>query len=112
MVGFDILCIVALLSFIFYLYMDSKCVKIYRFYSPNCIHCKNSKLEWDDFKKKTMFNLVKPIDIDLSDENNKDLANNFTIQSVPTIYKVYPDGRRILFENERNIKNYMSFILE
>lgn len=93
-------------------YMNS--VKIYRFYRPTCGACAASQLEWDNFKLSVFLQRVKPIDVNLDVglvATNTDLSNNFGVNSVPTIWKVYSDGRRFEYKGDRTKADLISFAL-
>jgi hypothetical protein len=93
-------------------YMDS--VKVYRFYRPSCGACNASQLEWTKFKSTVLFQRVKPIDVNLDVgliSANVDLSNNFGVNKVPTIWKVYPDGRRFEYKGDRTKDDLLLFAL-
>jgi hypothetical protein len=92
--------------------MDS--VKIYRFYRPTCGACSSSQSEWDNFKSAVLFRRVTPIDINTESgmiSKNADLSVNFGIKGVPSIWKVYADGRRFEYKGDRSTADLISFSL-
>lgn len=86
-------------------------VIVYRFYRPTCGACAASQAEWDSFKMSCLFKMIRCVDVNLDDYSNKDMAANFDIKGVPTIYKVYPDGCRVLYNGERTSAAYMAWAM-
>jgi thiol-disulfide isomerase/thioredoxin len=81
---------------------------VYRFMKPSCTHCVKSKPEWDQFKSMTSVKCVE-IQVDGSPWEQK-LADNFKVQSVPCVYKVYSDGQRFEYTGERTAQGYADFL--
>jgi len=94
------------------LYVSSYSVKVYRFYSPNCSHCKSSKPEWQKFTHSSYFNMIKPININIDSSNayNKGLINNFGVKGVPTIIAVWSDGFRSEYEGDRSAQSIRNWV--
>jgi hypothetical protein len=44
--------------------------------------------EWKRFKGMTMFSMVKPIEIDITKPENKDIVDKYQISSVPQLIKI------------------------
>ncbi len=101
--------ILAALILIHMYYMGS--VKIYRFYRPTCSACKASQREWDNFYYATMFSRIKPVSINTEYIDNVKLIDNFRVRSVPSIWKVYPDGRRVEYHGNRSVDDLVNFSL-
>lgn len=87
-------------------------VKVYRFYRPSCPYCVNSQDEWDKFKRKCMFSMVKPVDVNMNEATDaqKKLAENFMVKSVPHVVAVYDDGLRFTYDGSRTADAYMNWV--
>lgn len=108
----SIIVILILFILVHMFYMNS--VKVYRFYRPTCGACSASQLEWDKFKSAVFFQRVKPIDVNLDVglvAKNINLSNNFDVKGVPSIWKVYSDGRRFEYKGDRSKEDLISFAL-
>ena len=92
--------------------INRNCVKVYRFYRPTCPWCVKSQAEWDNFKSCTWFRMIKPIDVNLNEAtaDEKALADNFGVASVPSVLAVYPDGTRVKHEGKRTVEGYLSWL--
>lgn len=105
-IGF-LLCILIIL----WLIMRMHCVVIYRFYRPTCGACVASQNEWESFKNKCMFKMIRCVDVNLDDLSNQSIAKNFDVKGVPTLYKVYPNGCRVAYNGERTAAAYMAWAM-
>jgi hypothetical protein len=105
----EVLVVVVLL--ILWLLISLYSTKVYRFYKPTCKYCVESQDEWDRFKQNCKFRLIRCIDIDTSNANgyNEMLAQNFGVKTVPAVFKVEPDGRREMYDGERQADAYMAW---
>jgi glutaredoxin len=101
-----------LILIIIFLLVQLYSVKVYRFYRPGCVYCKESQSAWDSFKQACLFKMIKPIDINMDTANtdDKQLANNFDVQSVPTVIAVYPSGFRVSHNGDRTADNYKKWV--
>lgn len=101
--------IVVLLIAFTWLLLNFESVKVYRFTNPACNACIASQSEWDKFASSCYFKLIKPIEIDTLKLESAKLMNNFGVKSTPTIYKLYPDGRRFLYSGDRSSEDLLNF---
>ncbi len=82
--------------------------RVYWFYSPTCGHCQNMEAAWEELES-TMLMMVKPVRINIKDEINRAMADNFGVDSVPTIYKVDPTGQRELYQGDRSPEDLVAW---
>jgi thioredoxin-related protein len=76
------------------------CKPVYLFHRDTCPHCVRMKGEWKKFKNRCTFSMIKPIEIDISDDANKDICDKYNVKSVPTIIKL-DNGMPIIYDGER-----------
>ena len=96
-----------------WLFIDINSVRVYRFYKPGCHYCQISQGEWDKFRSRCMFRMVKCISINMDNasDNEKALADNCDVKTVPTVIKIDTDGKRSKYEGERSADNYMQWVM-
>lgn len=81
---------VVVILVIFQLMRESR-ITIYRFYSPDCMYCKQSAGEWRSFvrcvrwRPSNLINKVTTRNINISDAKNADLATKFNVTHVPML---------------------------
>jgi glutaredoxin len=101
----------ALLVLVLLLVVKLNSVKVYRFYRPSCPHCVSSQKAWDKFKQACLFKLITPVDVNMDSATDREmkLAENFGVESVPSVFKVCLDGYREKHEGDRTLDGYLNF---
>ena len=85
-------------------------VELYFFYTDWCPHCKTAKPIWEDLKNTTtMINNVKINYIDVNCENEKELAEKFSIEGYPTI-KLVKDNQVIEYDAKPDKETLIIFL--
>lgn len=93
--------------------LDDKRADLYLFYTDWCPHCKKTKPEWVQLKKK--YENGKKVNgytlnfIDVDCEANKDLADKFDINGYPTI-KLVKGNQVIEFDAKPDVKTLEQFL--
>ena len=109
-VGFVFLLVFAI---IYYLYYDnissSKCI-LYYFYRPGCGYCDMFNPIWFELTS-IVSDKIQCKKINTADAVNRKLTDNFNIDGVPTLIKVYPNGIRSTFVGDRNIDSIKVWLL-
>lgn len=65
------------------------------FHRTTCGACQSLKPEWSSYKSGEWVYNIREVDGD--DKNNSALLSNFDVKTVPSIWKVYPDGSRFMY---------------
>ncbi len=76
-----------------WMYPHNPTIQIVGFFRPTCPACKSMLGEWD-LLKRTMPRSAKTVEVDCDDQSTTEMRRNFGVTSVPSIWKVYSDGRR------------------
>ena len=103
-----VIAVIVVACILYFIWRNSRKHKpgIYRFYRPACRFCVESQPEWDKFKQQTKEKLYE---INLDDDNNRSLADRYSVQMVPTVFRLYANGTLIKHEGERTVGNYTAF---
>lgn len=80
--------LIILLIVLIYIIWNNMCKPVYWFYRLSCPYCVKMHDEWKRFKGMTMFSMVKPIEIDITKPENKDIVDKYQISSVPQLIKI------------------------
>ncbi len=103
---------VALLMVVLFNVNKSNSTTVYRFYKHNCRFCVESQPDWDKFKAhigKRMDLVIVDVDLDEGD-TSLNLAKKYNVTSVPTVFKILPNGTRVDHIGPRNMGGYISFV--
>ena len=87
-------------------------VRVLWFYRPDCGHCQRMHNEWDKFETScvfTMFPRISPKKININEESNIKLSENYNVQGVPHIVKLGSDGYRDVFNGTRDANAFMEW---
>ena len=79
-------------------------IQVLWFYRDDCSYCNKMEDEWSKFESSSRFSLFPRIStkkININDETNQNLSNNYEIQGVPHIVKLGADGYRDVYSGER-----------
>lgn len=110
-------CLVLILIALLMYHSNNKCgfrskgVKIYRFYRPGCIHCRNMHAEWVKFIRQS--NGVEIIDVNMDNvsDEHKRLYEKSNGQSIPHVIKLKNNNISV-YRGPRLSDNFMKFALE
>lgn len=105
-------CGVIILAILWLVYRVAS-VKVYRFYRPTCPYCVESQPEWNAFKRKCMFRMVRPIDVNIetADRSTISMFHNMSDErTVPYVAAVYPDGYRKEYRGDRTADSYLRWL--
>ncbi len=106
--------IIVSVTILLLLWLMLKCyyTKIYRFYRPGCIYCIKSQDEWELFKRKCIFKMVRTIDINMDDDTThvQKLAKRFDVKGVPTIVKTDCHGGYEVYNGDRTAEAYLEWV--
>lgn len=93
-----------------WLSVQGMCLKVYRFARPSCPYCVQSQDEWESFKRRCWFRLIKPVDINTEkiSASEQQLRDYFNASSVPTIIFVQPSGYSKKYEGDRTANDILS----
>ena len=95
---------------LFYYYRKSNGIKALWFYRPSCPHCQNMEPEWRKLEIKCMMGSMTHCQkINLDDVENSGLKEEFSIKSVPTIYKVNK-GKREMYTGPRTADSISAWL--
>jgi glutaredoxin len=89
-------------------------VKIYRFHRPSCPWCVKSEPEWNKFKSKCMFKLIKPVDVNIgtadpSSEEMRIYNEQLGAPGVPTVV-TNKNGSIQKYEGDRTANAYLHWL--
>ncbi len=104
--------VVVLVLLVLWLLVSMYSTIVYRFYRPTCGFCVSSQAEWDSFKQKCMFSMVKcrDINMDTASASETALAGNFGVSGVPVVFAVKPNGCRYKYEGDRTAAGYSAWV--
>ena len=88
----EVIAVAVVVLVVLYIFIRLHSVTVYRFYKPSCPHCVNSQAEWDNFKSKCMWKLIRPVDVNLENKGNQKMAAKFQVKTVPKVVKVDTKG--------------------
>lgn len=85
------------------------CTIVYRFYRPTCQYCVISQAEWNSFKNRCLFSMIRTKEVNLDDNSDytKRLTKKFKVESVPTVIKIDADGALEVYDGPRTADAYM-----
>ncbi len=95
---------IVLLLIILFLIHRNYSKKVIWFYRPDCGYCRQMEPEWEKFQFRAKFTIFPPIEvkkININEERNFDIAQNYGVNSVPFIVKLENDGVRNIYGDER-----------
>ncbi len=87
-------------------------IRVLWFYRPDCGYCQSMRSEWDKFESScvfTMFPKISPKKININEESNRKLSENYEVQGVPHIVKLELDGYRDVFNGPREAEVLMAW---
>ena len=97
---------IAIIVFLYYLYIQQP-AKLYWFYRSGCPHCDNMEGEW--LKVENTIKCATRINI--TDPKHAEFVSNFSIDSVPQIIKIKPNGMRYTYEGDRKAINIVDWYM-
>ncbi len=97
--------IAILIIIIAYLYRKAYAVDIYLFHKESCPHCVKMKGEWDIFSSGQGFSMVQVHEFETSLDENKKIAKDFGVTTVPLIVAV-KNNRRYKYEGPRTAGSF------
>lgn len=86
-------------------------IDVYRFHKPTCPACVSSKAEWTKCKNKALFEPINFVDVDISIENNRALADEMGVRRVPHVVAVNDYGQSYVYSGKRLAEDYLQWIL-
>ncbi len=106
-----VVCIVILVMLMYYMNISNE-TTVYRFYRPSCRYCVESQPEWNKFKMHICNSMnIKIVEVNLDDGGPSiSLAKKFDVKSVPTVFKILPNGERVDHKGPRTMAGYISFV--
>jgi thiol-disulfide isomerase/thioredoxin len=93
-----IVVVIVILIWMYFAGDNSKITKIILFYRPSCGYCEMFKPEWEILQRKYP---TKTIAYNTEEEGNKKIAEEYNIESVPTIYLINEKGTRTKYVGPR-----------
>lgn len=86
-------------------------VDVYRFFKPTCPACVNSQVEWTKLKTGALLKPINFVDVDISVQNNRALADEMGVRTVPHVVAVNDLGQSFVYSGKRLARDYEDWIL-
>lgn len=107
-----ILLIVMLIMLVWYVVLQHETtMDVYRFHKPSCPACVKSQSEWDALKARAILRPVKFIDVDISVKNNRALADQMGVRTVPHVVAINDLGESYVYSGKRLAVDYLNWIM-
>lgn len=111
MVDSIILIVLLIMVVIFVVAQQHTVMDVYRFHKPSCPACVKSQAEWNECKARALLRPIKFIDVDISIMNNRALADQMGVRTVPHVVAVNDLGESYVYSGKRLAVDYLNWIL-
>ncbi len=101
--------IIVLILILSWTFKKMHSTRVILFHRPTCGACKQFRPDWNKFKSKLPW-MCDAVEINSSDPSTTALLDNYDVKTVPSIWKVLPDGSRYQFQGDRTLSDMLLFV--